>query len=324
MTGKVRWALGALCLAAFGCGGGGGKALLTYTLEPTHPVDSAIKEVAVVKFKALQRTEDTYGEVAASKLNQLLMDSKRFTMYDRRNLERVIEEQDFRESGLADPSKVRTKLPSVDAIITGSVDAGGEVHTETSQQWNAITGRMETVTTRYLTCEATVTFTMISVNTGEVINTVPEIASYDSRKSGMGAAMLGMLGMPTGGKVQTPQSKLPELIQECVNKFVARIAPHKVSVQVKLAGGRHDAVKTGNRYAEQGLWREAERQYRMAVEADAENRDYGAHYNLGLALESQGKLDEAAAEYQKAIDIKANKEYFAALKRVQDLGAKSL
>jgi len=41
--------------------------------------------------------------------------------------------------------------------------------------------------------------------------------------------------------------------------------------------------------------------YRTALSVDPENHE--AHYNLGLELQSQGKLDEAISHYRRAIEI---------------------
>ena len=181
-------------MAVVGCGGGGGsKVFLVYTMPAQYDVPPAIKQVAVVKFKALQATDDTYGEVAAAKLNEKLIESGRYRVYGRRNLARVIDEQDFRESGLALANKVRTKLPSVDAIITGSVNAGHRYNTETRQTYDLTTQTMKTVTVQYLICEATLSFEMLAVNTGEVIATVGEVAKYDSREARGGAQMLASM-----------------------------------------------------------------------------------------------------------------------------------
>jgi tetratricopeptide (TPR) repeat protein len=254
-------------------------------------------------------------------LNQKLIESGRYRVFSRRNLARVIDEQDFRESGLALANKVRTKLPSVDAIITGSINAGHQYGTETKRQYDPVSKAWKSVSVQYLICEATLSFEMLAVNTGEVIATVGEVAKYDSREAGGGwqswAAMAGV--GPFGGRLPPPQSKLAELIDECVYRFIAKIAPHPVSFTVRLEKGESDLVKTGNKFAKSEQWADAEQFYRQAIEADAKNEDHGAHFNLGVALEAQGKVKEAAAEYKKAIGIKADKKYIENLGRLRRL-----
>lgn len=60
-----------------------------------------------------------------------------------------------------------------------------------------------------------------------------------------------------------------------------------------------------NRFAiraqEEGLWREAEYRLRQALAEDPD--DARLHNNLAVALEAQGKLEEAYGEYRKAVQL---------------------
>jgi Tfp pilus assembly protein PilF len=60
-----------------------------------------------------------------------------------------------------------------------------------------------------------------------------------------------------------------------------------------------------NRFAiraqEEGLWREAEYRLRQALAKDP--KDARLHNNLAVALEAQGKLEEAYDEYRKAASL---------------------
>ena len=53
---------------------------------------------------------------------------------------------------------------------------------------------------------------------------------------------------------------------------------------------------------DQGKLDEAIAEYRKAIRLKPDLAE--AHHNLGIALASQGKLDEAIAEYRKAIRLK--------------------
>jgi len=318
MRRRWKWMVLAACVVAAGCGGT--KVLLTYVLPAQYQVPETVKQVAVVKFKALRRTEDTYGEVAAAKLNSALIESGAYTMFSRRNLARIIEEQDFRESGMALGNKLRTRLPSVDAIITGSVDAGHQYVTEAQQVYDPASETTRTVMVRHLICEATLTFEMLEVNTGRVIASVGEVAKYDSHSAGGWQALAAMMGGNPQPKLPAPDSQLAELIAECVGRFIVKVAPHPVSFKIKLESGKSDFVKTGNKFAKSGQWGEAEQFYRQAVLADVANEDHGAHFNLGVALEAQAKVQEAAAAYRRAIMMKPAKKYIENLARVRRLG----
>ncbi len=60
-----------------------------------------------------------------------------------------------------------------------------------------------------------------------------------------------------------------------------------------------------NRFAiraqEEGLWLEAEHRLRQALAEDPD--DARLHNNLAVALEAQGKLEEAHDEYRKAVQL---------------------
>ena len=60
--------------------------------------------------------------------------------------------------------------------------------------------------------------------------------------------------------------------------------------------------------SEAGLWREAEFRLKKAIEIS--DNDARLHNNLAVALEAQGKLDEAYEEYLRATNLDAgNAEY---------------
>ena len=60
-------------------------------------------------------------------------------------------------------------------------------------------------------------------------------------------------------------------------------------------------MQLGAHYLDTSKWVQAGDQFRRAVELVPDNPR--AHNNLGLVYRGQGKLDEAAAAFQKAIDL---------------------
>ncbi len=88
-----------------------------------------------------------------------------------------------------------------------------------------------------------------------------------------------------------------------------------VALLVSLSGAwgiTSPDVKDLNKFAlkcsEDGLWGEAEFRFKRALEVSP--NDARLHNNLAVALEAQGKLDEAYAEYLRATNLDArNQEY---------------
>jgi len=100
------------------------------------------------------------------------------------------------------------------------------------------------------------------------------------------------------------------LLSECVDVFARIIAPHRVTVHRIIESGE-GPIEVGKNFAKRGLWKEAEEAWAEAARAEPANAT--AYYNLGLAYEVQGKLDEAEASYKKAASLKQKSLYLEAL-----------
>ena len=67
-----------------------------------------------------------------------------------------------------------------------------------------------------------------------------------------------------------------------------------------------------------GLWGEAEHRFRQALELNKEMASY--HNNLAVALEAQGRIDEALTEYEAGLKLDpANKEIYENLTRFKNV-----
>ncbi len=74
-------------------------------------------------------------------------------------------------------------------------------------------------------------------------------------------------------------------------------------------------LQLGTRYTLEKKWADAERVFRIVTSVAAENDV--AWFNLGYALEQQGKLEEALTAYRKARDLNPSNTVIAAINRVQ-------
>jgi len=76
--------------------------------------------------------------------------------------------------------------------------------------------------------------------------------------------------------------------------------------------------KYGIKCIKVGLWREAELRFQQALELDSQMAIY--HNNLGVALEAQGRTDEALAEYESALKLDpTNQEIYENLTRFKNV-----
>jgi tetratricopeptide (TPR) repeat protein len=110
-------------------------------------------------------------------------------------------------------------------------------------------------------------------------------------------------------QLPAPRPKLEELISMCVAKFVTKVAPHRVGFKITLERGKSGLVRTGNKFAAAHEWADAETYYRQAVAAKPD--DHGAYFNLGVALEAQGRFQDAEAAYGRAIGLSPEQKYIS-------------
>lgn len=60
-------------------------------------------------------------------------------------------------------------------------------------------------------------------------------------------------------------------------------------------------MKEGNRLFKEQRWKDAEEQYRIAIQSFPSLAE--AHYNLGLALHEQGRYSESRAHFTRALKL---------------------
>ena len=75
------------------------------------------------------------------------------------------------------------------------------------------------------------------------------------------------------------------------------VLPPPVYVEPETA----QALKEGNRFFKERRWREAEEQYRIAMQSFPSLAE--AHYNLGMALNKQGRFSESRDHFTRALKL---------------------
>lgn len=89
----------------------------------------------------------------------------------------------------------------------------------------------------------------------------------------------------------------------------------KMVIVLMIAGGGFavageafkDQIKFGNEAARQNLWAEARFRWQKVLSAEPGNGV--AHNNLGVALEREGKIEEAVEHYRLAVKALPENEY---------------
>ena len=314
-----------LGLFIFGCS-------KTAWIEVTKPAEynvSDLKRLAVVDFTG----PGSSGEIAAGKFTNQLWSTNYFSLLERKELQKVLEEHALQMSGVINDSTIVEfgKILGVDGLIVGSVTAykaedrkGKEKVKE--QVW---TGEYEKdkkgnyiyektafgkekkkkykevlVDKEFINREATVSlsFRLVSIQTAEIRASGSKTESY-SRKF-----------YPQSDNIPAPEAILSDLTDRVIQKFIPTISPYKVRVSKTFEKG-NDEVNTGIELAQNNLWDKARTIWEKEVQKD--NRNAPAFYNLGIAYEVSGDLVRAEQAYESALQIKARDLYMKALAQVR-------
>lgn len=163
--------------------------------------------------------------------------------------------------------------------------------------------------------EATVSiaFRLVEVETGDVRATRKTTHSFQGDFAAGGSGH-----MPAKGEI------LDELTQECVNEFIAMLAPQEVELLLPLARshlfqGGQALVGKGNDFARRGRWEEAMASWRQALQKNPTND--AALYNLAVAHAAQHEYTPAEDFAIQALNLKHKQLYADGLDQIRRLAS---
>jgi curli biogenesis system outer membrane secretion channel CsgG len=291
---------------------------------------SGVHKLAIADFQGIHNSG---GKIAAD-VQSMLMETPHFDMLERDKLNKVLDEQKLGMTGVLDEATARKigKMAGVDAMIFGEVttyqvepDERGVEKVEKKvgtgkyeevDEKNIFTGKtkrvkreiMQTVLVdqryRIRRGSAAIHFRVVDVETGKLLAVHSDNQSYTSDKVIEG----GSTSLKPEGEI------LDDLSKVICRRFVQLIAPHFVQEQRSIEPGK-GSIQAGKKYAEAGLWPEALKEWKQAVEEFP--KDPVAFYNLGLAYEVQGDLDQAEANYKTAVSFRQKRLYLDAINRIR-------
>ena len=178
---------------------------------------------------------------------------------------------------------------------------------------------------RYVIRQASLTtnFKVFDLRTKGIITTGKITENYNEKFGGdKEYAFLGRKMSQLPAKNQT----LNELSAEVSAQLVAKISPTEIVKVVTfddgskygLGIGGHNLLKRGIEYAKRGAWEEAMEIWQDVIQAEPGNS--AAYYNMGMAYESFGELNNleaARSMYKKAARYGDRILYIEAVARVQ-------
>ncbi|MGC9454610.1 MAG: tetratricopeptide repeat protein [Phycisphaerae bacterium] len=301
-----------------GCGGGE-EITLSYERMPEYNIPSDVRRVAVAEFGGQTAEDRRWGDIAsdelAAALDEYNREYKRYELVDRKRLGAIMDERDI-QLAISDTSSAveMGQIAEVEAIIYGSVRVNTRDERGTRTAFDPLRQSTKTVhyTRRY--CMASVNFTMDDVSTSKTLATVTVTREFDSEDDEGSAQMVKYMGF-SGDDLPPTDQIVSQLISECVDTFVAKISPHRVTVTEKLSGGKSDVAKDATEFAVSGEYAEALELYERAIEINPD--DHGSMFNAGLMCEALGRFDQAERYYDRALELEVDKKYIQARKRVR-------
>lgn len=299
-------------------------------LKPAKYDVADIKRVAVFDFDGPRAS----GKTIAALFTDKLWKTQYFTIIERQEIEKILDEHAFNMSGAVDDSTIAEfgRLLGVDAIIVGNVNSynlsdkrGTEkvkkkVHTgEYEKDKNGkfiyekdIFGKKHKkkiykeviVDQQYILREATVdlSYRMVEIKTAQI------------RASDQGKKSFSKKFTKNISRIPPKDDILANLSNNVVAQFIPGLTPHRIQLRKTLEKG-NDAVNLGIDYAKNGLWDDAIAVWKEEVQSRPDNAQ--AHYNLGLAYEVKGQIERAEQEYRAAMKIKPKDLYMKAVSGIQ-------
>ncbi|MDO9567626.1 MAG: DUF6340 family protein [Candidatus Desulfaltia sp.] len=320
-------------LAWFGCAG---KTSVS-RIRPAEVSLGGIRTLALLKF------EGQFGETVRSDFYNKLSEVQHFNLIDTSKtnaLDQVVYDQ-------VDDPRFLPAFENIqaDGVITGRVTSNiNDIRGHEQVQMQEGTGRYKkeknifgkwvdveikkTVLrpVPYVIRQASLTtdFKVFNLKTKQIIATSKVTENYNQKFGGNKEYVLSVLGGMKLSQLPAPNQTLNDLSANVASQLVAKISPTKITETIefydggKLGYGGHDMIKRGIEFAKRGLWDEAKEIWQDVIKAEPDNA--AAYYNLGLAHESVGDLENfniASKMYKKAVKCGDNKLYLDAMARIQ-------
>lgn len=275
-------------------------------IEPANIQRAAdVKKIAVLRFK-----NDSIG--FASKLETQLskktvLGSQYFTVMNREEIDKIIDEQKLQYSGLVDEkTAVKVgKLIGVQGIISGTVaDSSMNRNYYRTLRSKCIDKECKRSRTYYVSCTRTnynlsVNIKLTDVQFGDIIyaDSISQDRTYSN-------CVDRLNNIPTKGYV------LDKLSDTIVQRFISKISPNKRYVSIELLDSpeidytdeQEKLLEYSLQYIKNGRLDKAEELLSNLL-TSTKDKCFVAAYNLGLVKEAQGEYSLAKQLYEQADDL---------------------
>jgi tetratricopeptide (TPR) repeat protein len=258
-------------------------------MRPAEIYLQGINRIAVVNI------EGNIGREVADSLTTKLFEANYFEIIDRERINRIMREHNLTLSSAVDErtaAEMGRRIGAA-ALIFGDAVAHYEQTTSVSKTYKKKDGSLYRFYHKDGIAKVKTNFRVVDLRTGKIVvakSIVEEATVRDWERN------------------RWPPDLDREMIvgkaaNKCVDAFMGIIAPHIEYVHVSFADSQVPESKAGVDFAQKGLWSEALKQFRLAVQKGPNDAD--AWYNLGIGYEYNHMYPEAIEALKKSYRIKA-------------------
>ncbi len=256
------------------------------------------------------------GRIVTDRLVSKLVTNKYYTIIERKEIAKILEEQALSLSGVIDPNRAVEvgRLLGAEGMVMGS----GTYSVQDRGKWETYKEKkVEKKRYRiYRQVDSQLTFKIVNITTGTIIASKTNRASTgktNKRYSGTGKdEKEAFKNIPDWHPIVDGQ------VEQILNRTIKQIAPHYVMERRAIEEGDSDQMEAAVEYAKRDLWDDAKEVWEMvSADPSSEKEDrVAATYNIGLYYELNGLLDVAEEYYDKAFKMSGDSKYLDARARV--------
>jgi curli biogenesis system outer membrane secretion channel CsgG len=182
---------------------------------------------------------DNLGYAAADELVTQLFQSGKFTVIERAQIDMILQEQNFGQSGRVNPTQAAEigKILGVQAMITGSI---------TKFSIDTKGGRIMGVGANYSEAESMLDVRIIDVNTAEIL-----FADESTGTTRLGGVSTGVASFQQSFDAGIAQEALRPAVEEITEKIVAQ-ADRLATIQPPVAPAQIVGAREGSFYIDKG------------------------------------------------------------------------
>jgi len=268
------------------------------------------------------------GSRVSDQLVARLVQNGYYTVIERSQLEKVLNEQSLALSGLVDESRAAEvgHMIGAQAMIAASggysVKDVGEWQTYTKTVKDKKGKKKKVKKKRYeysRRVSLQLTFRIIDVESGRLIVSKTNRAAnfnkggwIESKYQSRGATKKAAAdGLPDWMPI------VDELVGQVLDKTVKQIAPHTVTEKRIVEKGDSKRMESALEYCKRDMWDDAYKIWADVLKSHPSKKDrIAAVYNIGLYYEVFGRLDQADQYYKKSFELSGDSKYLDARARV--------